>query len=148
MSTWGGPARRHEGTPDAARVNWGARGEAVVDAGRYPLVRAVEDLGVDFELHENPDGTYTVHIRHGLPFGHEAAAMLSELAYQRHDHCPVCTAVILKSAGLNPGTESELADLIRRAVHHNWHLTHGPERRPEPRADSAGTTPDVERRVS
>lgn len=95
-----------------------------MDTDRYPLVKAIEDLTVDFELHENPDGTYTVHIRHGLPFGHEAAEMLSELAFHRDDHCPVCTNVILKSAGLSPGTETAAAviDLIRAAVHHNWHL--------------------------
>jgi hypothetical protein len=41
----------------------GARGEGAVEAHRYPLVRAVEDLGVDYELHENPDRSYTVHFR-------------------------------------------------------------------------------------
>ncbi|WP_285641705.1 hypothetical protein [Lentzea sp. NBRC 102530] len=106
-------------------------------------MQAIEGLTVDFELHTNPDGSYTVHFRHGLPFGHQAAAMINELAVHRDEHCPICTAVLLKSASHSPGSDADLADLIRKAVHHNWHLTHGPERVVRQRTDS----PDVERRV-
>ncbi|MEO6082548.1 MAG: hypothetical protein ABIQ18_05510 [Umezawaea sp.] len=92
----------------------------------YRLVEAVEGLEVDFELHVNPDGSHTVHIRHGLPFGHEAANLMNELHYHRHDHCAACTGAILKSAGLDSDMDqaSKLASLIRAAAHHNQHLAH------------------------
>jgi hypothetical protein len=59
--------------------------------------------------------------------------MINELSFHRDEHCPVCASVILKSAALNPCAETDLTDLIRKAVHHNWHLTHAPERVPSPR---------------
>ena len=117
-----------------------------MDEVTYPLIKAVEGLEVDFELHVNPDGSHIVHIRYGLPFGHEAAALVNELFHHRHDHCAACTGAILKTAGLDPDLDQagKLARVIRAAAHHNQHLAHDGDSvvcKPRSEADSSALDP-------
>jgi hypothetical protein len=83
---------------------------------------------------------HTVLIREGLIFGDKAAAILNELHNDRLDHCLVCTGVILKSAGIEPGTDQaeNLAGAIRAVAHHNQHFAHNhhvPDQLPRDQSD-------------
>jgi hypothetical protein len=83
------------------------RGEVTVDRPEFPTVAVVPDLDVDFELDTNPDGTQTVHLRHGLLIAEPHAALINEVASQRQRlTCLICAAELLHRAGFKTTLES------------------------------------------